>query len=296
MNEFETYNEKIKELERTRRRIVAEMMERPFGDRVMADNLESELEEIENLLLTTPPIIGTHHHQPIYMGRGLLPEEGEGSEVSGLLTMDAASIQVIPESQWPAYIEGQNAEQQLHVEPYVRFTMNQGSVGSCAAEGGAGCVMAMRVQSGQTHVTLNPYMIYQTTSGGRDAGSTLSATVSFLRNSGCASAAVWPRSNGWRTTPSQAAREDALKYRQLKVVQVRNWAEYGTMLLHAYPVYSGYSGHAWFGTRLIAPNRIRWKNSWGAGWGEDGYGTLSSSSIMQSYGMYVFVSVSEGGE
>ena len=156
-------------------------------------------------------------------------------------------------------------------------------------------MMAMRVKSGQPHVTLNPYMIYQTTSGGRDAGSTLSATVSFLRNNGCASAAVWPRSNGWRTTPSQAARQDALKYRQLKVVRVRNWAEFGTMLLHAYPVYFGYSGHAIFASRLIAPNRLRYKNSWGA-WGDNGYGTLSNSSIMQSYGMYVFVSVSEGGE
>ena len=295
MTQFDDYNDKIKDLERARRRMVAEMMERPFGDRVMSDARESELEEIENLLLTTPPIIGSHDHQPVYMGTGLLPEEDD-AEVEGALTCDAANIQVIPQSQWPAYIAGQNGEQQLHVKPYVKVILNQGSVGSCAAEGGAGCIMALRAISGQPHVTLNPFFIYQHTSGGRDAGSTRSATVNFLRERGCASAAVWPRSNGWRTVPSQAAVQDGRKYRQLKLVKLKNWEEYGTMLMSPFPVYSGWSGHAWFGVRLIAPNRLELANSWSASWGDGGYGTLAASSIMWNYGVYVFLSVSEGGE
>ena len=283
-------NDEIERAERFRRQLVDEMMARPFGDRVMSDSQEVDLQAVEHFLLTHPPMLPGGE----LMGTGLL-EEGEDDEVSELLTCEAAGIQVIPESQWAAYIAGQNGEQQLHVEPYVKFQYNQGSVGSCAAEGGVGCVAATRVQSGQPEVTLNPYFVYHTTSGGQDGGSTLSATVSFLRSRGCASAAVWPRSNGWRTTPSAAAVQDALKYRQLEVVQVRNWAEFGTMLLVAHAVYFGYSGHAIFGSRLISPSRFRYKNSWGA-WGDNGYGTLAASSIMWSYGVYVFLSVTEGGD
>ena len=281
-------NDEIERAERFRRQLVSEMMARPFGDRVMSDSQEVDLQAVEHFLLTHPPMLPNGE----VMGTGLL-EEGEDTEVSELLTCDAAGIQVIPESQWPAYIAGQSGEQQLHAKYYVKGIFNQGSVGSCAAEGGVGAMMCMMVQSGQPHVTMNPWYVYQVTSGGVDRGSTLSATVNFLRSRGCASAAVWPRSQGWRTTPSQAAVQDALKYRQLKLVQVRSWAEYGTMLLHATPVYSGYLGHAWYGVRLIAPNRIEWANSWGTGWADGGFSTLSASSIMQSYGMYCFVSVTE---
>ena len=74
MTQFDDHNNRIRQLELDRRRIVNELMQRPFGDRVMNDRIESELEEIENLLLTTPPIIGSHDHQPVYKGTGLLPE------------------------------------------------------------------------------------------------------------------------------------------------------------------------------------------------------------------------------
>jgi len=283
------YMDRIARMEADRRRLVDEVMRRPFGDRVMSDSLESELQELEEQLLLNPPIIGRHNGEPVYAGRGLLEDDEQ------LVCDEPSSIEMIPESQWPAFITGQNDEQQLHCEPFVKFTLNQGSVGSCAAEGGTGCLMTMRVMSGQPQVELNPYFVYHTTSGGRDSGSTLSATVQFLRDNGCAAAAGWSRSNGWQTRPSQAAYADAKKYRQLKVERVRNWGEFGTMLLHAYPVYFGYSGHAIFASRLIAPNRIRYKNSWG-NWGDNGYGTLAASSIMWGYGVYVFTSVSEATE
>jgi hypothetical protein len=286
------YNARIRRLERERQRIIRELLQRPFGDRVFSDTLESELQEIERSLLDNPPLIVEADGEPVFMGRGLKEDEDPG-DVEGLVSLSAMGVNVIPQDKWPGYIAGQNDEQQLHVEPFIKTILNQGSVGSCASEGGTGCVMAKRAQSGQQHVTLNPYFVYHVTSGGSDQGSTLSDTVNFLRTRGCASAEVWPRSHGWRATPSNKASEDALKYRQLKAVQLRNWDEFGTMLLHGEPVYFGYTGHAIFGSRLIAPNRFRYCNSWGEEWGDKGFGTISNSSIEWSYGVYAFLSVTE---
>lgn len=287
----EKYTQRLQGLESARRRMVDELMQRPFGDRVMADHLESELQEIEEELLRSPPVIGTAEDgSSVYAGKGL-------KEDDVLLPSDGPSgIETIPQSEWPVYIEGKGGEDQLHIEPYVRFTYNQGSVGSCGAEGGTGAMSAERVARGLPHVLFNPYFVYYTTSGGRDQGSTLSETVAFLRDRGCASAAVWPRSQGWRRQPSEEAYDDAKQYQQTKVVRVTSWDEYGTMLLHTHALYSGYSGHAWFGTRLIAPNRLRYKNSWGNNWGENGYGTLSANRIMWGYGVYVFLAVCEPRE
>jgi hypothetical protein len=275
------YMDTLQRLERDRQRMIAEMMAKPFGDRCMSDARESELADIEEFLLCHPPEIGTHDHQPIYAGRGLIMED-EAVKDDG-----PSAIQVIPQSEWPSYIEGQGGEQQLHCEPYVKFTLNQGSVGSCAPESGVGVLMVKRFMSGQKHVELNPYFVYHTTSGGSDRGSTLSGTVQFLADNGCASAAVWSRSNGWRTRPSAAAYADAKRYRHHGYERVQNWEQFGTLLLNSEPVYFGYSGHAIFATRLISPTRFRYKNSWG-NWGENGYGTLASSSIMWGYGAYIY--------
>ena len=284
-------NDEIERAERFRRQLVDEMMQRPFGDRVMSDSQEVDLQAVEHFLLTHPPMLPNGE----VMGTGLLPE-GEDETVADPFDpfgLDAAGIQVIPESQWPAYIAGQNGEQQLHVEPYVKGILNQGSVGSCASDALAGATMTSQVASGLPYVELNGYFAYNTVSGGSDQGSSLSANINFFSQYGCASAAVWPRSQGWRTTPSQAAREDALQYSILKPMRVRNWTEFGTMLLHPYAVYFGYSGHAIYGSRLIAPNRCRYANSWSPSWGDRGFGTIASSSIMWSYGAWCLISVSD---
>ena len=288
----EEYNSQLLALELIRRRIVSELTVRVFGDRIYTDSLESELQEIEHTLLNNPPLITEIDGEPVFMGKGLRESE-DPEDVEGLLTLAALGIDVIPQDEWPRFIEGQNGEQQLHVEPFIKTILNQGSVGSCAAEGATGCIMAKRAQSGQLHRVLNPYFVYQFTSGGRDQGSTLSDTVNFLRTRGCASDEVWSRSHGWRAQPSADAAADALKYRQLTVVQLRNWEEFGTMLLHGEPVYFGYTGHAIFGSRLISPTRLRYCNSWSKDWGEGGFGTIASSSIAWSYGVYVFLSVTE---
>lgn len=283
MNTYQ-YQKMLIHLQRDHDRMIAEMMQRPFGDRVMSDQRESELDAVECALLENPPLV-EEDGELVPAGKGLLDDPGD------LVEGDPQSIKVISQSEWPSYIDGRGGEDQLTIEEYIDFTLNQKSVGSCASEGATGCVMATRSINGQEYVKLNPYFIYHTTSGGSDRGSTLSETVRFLRERGVASQDVWPRSQGWRRRPSSEAYEDAKKYRQLKVQRVQSWDEFGTMLLQPFPVYFGYPGHAIFGSRLLSPTRFRYKNSWGSSWGDNGYGTLSNSRIQWSYGVYVFTSV-----
>ena len=289
MSEISKYEARLRQLELDRRAMIREMMQRPFGDRVMSDARESELDQIERELLEKPPIIGTNENGgPVFAGRGLLPEPEDR-----VLDTPPTSIQVIPQSQWPAYIDGQNGEEQLHVKRYVKHVLSQQSIGSCAGEGITGAIMAVENQSGQTPTKLNGYFPYHWSSGGSDRGSTLSENIRVVQQYGVASEAVWPRSNGFRRTPSAEAMEDALQHRLLKFERLNSWAEYGTCLLMGWPVYSGYSGHAWYGVRLISPTRLEYANSWSPNWGDGGFGTLSERSVMWSYGVYVVRSAAE---
>lgn len=291
MSELE-YTHRLQRLENDRRRLVGEMMQKPFGDRVMSDARETELDEIECELLKHPPVIGHHDGEPVYAGRGLRMETDAERELLGPAA-PPCSLTVIPQDQWPAYIEGQDGEEQLHVERYVKYILNQGSVGSCGGEGITGAIMAAENQSGQTPTKLNGYFPYHWSSGGYDQGSTLSENIRVVQQRGVASEAVWPRSNGFRREPSQAAKDDAKQHTLLKIEQIRGWAEFGTALLLGWPVYFGYTGHAIFGARLIALNRFDYVNSWGYGFGENGVATISNSRIQWGYGVYVVMAVTE---
>lgn len=296
MNGLGRRNAVIAEWEAKRRALLDEYMTAPFDGRARDTETEDELTRVEELLLQHPPAIEDERGNVREMGRGLVePTEADFAALEAVqkpMRLEEAGIQVIPESEWSSYIAGHGGEEAVFADRNVPGITNQGSVGSCGSEGVAGASMTVRVASGQPPVMLNPWFLYQEVSGGVvDRGSTLQANMAKMLRDGCASAEVWPRSHGWRTRPSAAAFEDAKKYRLRRYVQVRNWAEFGTMLLLGWPVYFGYVGHAIYASRLLSASQLQYVNSWGANWGQNGRGTLSRNSIYWSYGAYALTSI-----
>ena len=291
----EQRNEEVSRLETRRREIVADMLQEPFDERHKDRGREGELELIEERLLNLPPLIQTQGEWAP-AGHGLVePTPADFALLDAVgkpMSLEEAGIRVIPESEWSGYINGLGGEQVVFADRYVPGITNQGSVGSCAADAIAGCGMTLRETAGQRNTpTLNGYYLYSRTSGGVDRGSTLQANLALMLQEGCCSERVRPRSRGWRAVPTDAERRDAAKYRLQRYVQVRNWAEFGTMLLLNRPVYFGYIGHAIYASRLLSTTQLVYVNSWGANWGQSGRGTLSCNSIYWIYGVYALTAM-----
>ncbi len=204
----------------------------------------------------------------------------------------------IPKREWSDWIEAEQAPTMLD---FVHWVLDQNGTGSCASEGLGGADANKRISQGlqpdgkPQDVAPNPWFAYHTVSGGTDGGSSLQDNIAFFQRYGCARQAVWPRSNGWRREPSDEAYEDASHYKPEEILAfpVNDTELLGTLILHGYPVYTGYSGHAWYMAWLESTTHGRWVNSWGAGWGDNGTGVIPFSRLR--YGCYAVLSVSMSG-
>lgn len=282
------------------REVLARYLDKPFAARHTDVDLEAELTLLEEAMLAHPPMckVETDDGRTIWVPRkkGLIGEpqlipRGELPEPT-MVSVQDAGIRVVPLAQWSDILTDRNWTPPSH---YAKtFCSDQDGVGSCGAEGSAGGLMTRRIADGQQHVMLNPWFVYNTTSGGRDGGSNPLDNLSFLQKYGCASEKVWPRSKGWRTKPSDEAYQDALNYRILPdgLVRIRSWEELGSMAFWFSGGF-GYSGHWIEFCEPISTSRIKYHNSWGPDFGDNGFSTLSRSSIYEQYGMWAVIAVTD---
>jgi len=213
---------------------------------------------------------------------GCLPRRSKFGEVCQPF---ADAIEVIPRKHWPELIGT------VSLRPKVPMIFDQDGVGSCATESATQAVQVCRALSGLPFEQLNPWFVYHTTSGGRDQGSNIDDNLVFLREHGVAPESVWPRSKGWRAAPSREASEAAKKYRIDEFFDIASWEEFGTALLSGFSVCFGYSGHSVLAVELLDTDRLLYANSWDDSWGDEGYGTLRSSSVHWGYGAWAVRSV-----
>lgn len=171
-----------------------------------------------------------------------------------------------------------------HLVPVI---LDQDGVGSCATESSTQSVMLARSGSGLPFELLNPWFVYHTTSGGRDNGSSIDENLAFIRKYGVAPESVWPRSKGWRASPSEEARAKALDYRIDEFYEVRSAQEVKSCLVQGYAVVYGAKGHSVIKVEYLGRGKSTDVNSWGRDWGEQGFGEWASiERINWSYGAF----------
>ena len=218
--------------------------------------------------------------------KGVIPEDKNPQKarmkVADRCDPVKGQIEIIPQKFWEEYRILKHHQAR---EDRFRFTLDQNSIGSCAAESAAAVKGSLDTKQNFDMVLYNPWFIYQTTSGGRDNGSVIGDNMEFLRDRGCAPEEVWPRSKGWRTEPGAEVKRIAKFFTVENFYFVETTEELVSALLQGFDIHGGYSGHAVCFMQYKGGRKVKFKNSWGD-WGVNGFGELSLDKVYFPYGCY----------
>lgn len=227
-----------------------------------------------------PYVDSVNHAPPLPDGRprGCNPRKSRPGE---WFPMASERIAIVPRSEWAARAK------EISLRPFVKTVLDQDGVGSCATEGAAQAIMIARAFAGLPHVALNPWSIYATTSGGRDAGSSIDENLRFIQQYGCCPMDAWPRSKGWRAKPDAAAMREAAKYKAIEVYDIASVDEMVSALLTGFAVVYGANGHCVVKVQHLDESKGLDVNSWSPSWGDEGFGVWATyRAVNWAYGAW----------
>lgn len=153
---------------------------------------------------------------------------------------------------------------------FIVEIFDQDGVGSCAAEACTQGLQSTVNAAGLDAVLLSPWFLYHFSSHGSDNGSSIDENLEIAADTGIASMEVWPRSKGWKATPSAAAMEDAKLHRIGEIYEITTKAEAQTALVKGFFIQFGHDGHSELMVDLLSVNTADVVNSWGD-WEDGGF-------------------------
>lgn len=221
---------------------------------------------------------------------GCLPRKSLCGKVVNIPSLED-KMEMIPLEKWAAMI-GETSNKR-----FVKNIFYQNPEGSCAAESTTGAMMAKRIAGGQQHVVMNPWtQFWFTGQPNHKRGSSIDDNLSHSFDVGCIPEALQPRSKGLIKPDPALIREVAPLFRIDEVFDIETILGVGTALLKDFLVVFGWKGHSCFLCELLSPIAALYVNSWGADWGDAGFGMIDLADINFSYGAFAVRSVVDSGE
>jgi hypothetical protein len=242
-------------------------------------------------------------------GHGLIPRD---YSIYPAEMFDAPrDMKLIPRSEWQARIQEQEARKSRISDILLSGddgkpipSLDQGPNGYCWGHSTGGCIQAVRAINGQPYVPLSCYMVCAIIKKGRNEGGWCGLSAKFMREIGICSQKTWPQGDRNTARDTPAVREEAAKYRVHE-----EWVDLSrdvydqnlsmdmvvTCLLMNIPVAGDFN---WWAHSVLLCDAvwvdgaiaIRFRNSWGDGYGNKGFGVLQGSKAVTNGAVAIRVS------
>jgi hypothetical protein len=245
-------------------------------------------------------LIEAHHRLSPYddaPSPGCLPRRTPYGYTPGA-TLATAIIPIIPRSKWRSMIENPDQPFLHDLTNNVLPPHDQGKTNYCWAHGSIRALETLRVYEGQQPLILSAESVAVPLTRGRNRGGSPDEALRQIRDYGACRQELWPHNNRDQESAKPGWETDALQYRILDWMDVNGWDAQVTLALHRIPVAIGLG---WWGhlvcqlDPVILPDGsigIGIDNSWGADWGENGYGVLDEKHGTADLGAFAPLSAS----
>ena len=230
-------------------------------------------------------------------GHGLVPRKH--SIYPAEMFDPPGQMRIIPRSEYEDRIKEMEATKS-RISDILRAqkipSMDQGPNGYCWSHSTVKCLMIVRALNNQPYIPLSAYMVAAIIKRGANEGGWCGLSAKFLRDHGACSQALWPQGNrDYRKLDTPECRADAAKHKVTEEwvdltrdVYDQNMVDeiVNTCLLTRTPT-AGDFNHMSHSVALcdlviVEPGSIgkRYRNSWGQGWGDEGFAVLRGSKAI----------------
>jgi hypothetical protein len=183
--------------------------------------------------------------------------------------------------------------------------IDQNPQNSCCPSATCGAAMMLREMAGEERILLSQGSLYGQINGGRDGGASIDDALEAMMTTGvCSAAVIGPQDWQGRDWPSDWKTE-ARKFRLLEAFDCPTFDAAASAVVRGMPVvfgvYWGAGGHAITAVglkRLDSGWGLEFLNSWGAAWGDGGFGVLPEAKCagIRSFGAFAIRSVTIPGD
>lgn len=204
-------------------------------------------------------------------------------------------IPLIPENEWDDIIRQQQKDKSTIMDLCRELRLpckDQASTYYCWVNAPTHCCEITRLTETGQVVSLSPASAGGPIKGFRNNGGWGEEALEYFKVNGLNETQDWPDNAISRSYYTAENKEKAKKNIAREYYKLNSWVERGSVILSGYPIADGYDWwrHEVTGVGIeIGSHDLVIRNSWGMGWGEEGFGILSGSRKMADDSVCILV-------